>query len=340
LFLGARRSTRGKRVAAFSAMPPAESSEPRVSVLLPAYNEADNLESVVDELVAALDSLAVPFEVVIVDDGSTDKTRDAIAALTARHRPVLGVRLRRNVGKSSALAAGLTVVRGALVVLMDADGQDDPAGIDRLLAALDDGLDLVTGRRSTRRDRFMKRNTSRVYNAVTAWVSGVPGRDFNSGFKAMRREVADSLELYGELHRYIPVLAYWYGFRVGEVDVDHRPRMHGRSKFGRARYWRGFLDLLTVRFLTSYANRPLHLFGGVGTALGASGVVVLAWLLIEQQVEGKGIGDRPALIAGVLLVIVGIQLFTLGLIAQLLVHVTTRRDPALMIGERIEAAQP
>jgi len=314
--------------------------DPRLSVLLPAYNEAENLGPVVEELVGALDALGEAFEVVVVDDGSTDETREVVADLARRHASVRGVRMRRNVGKSTALAAGLTTVRGGVVVLMDADGQDDPAGIRVLLDALDAGLDLVTGRRSTRRDRFVKRTTSRLYNWVTAKVSGVPGRDFNSGFKAMRREVADSLELYGELHRYIPVLAHWYGFRVGEVEVEHRARLHGRSKFGRARYWRGFLDLLTVRFLTSYATRPLHLFGSIGILLAVIGFGVLGWLLVEQQVEGHGIGGRPALVAGVLLVIVGFQLLSLGLLAQLLVHMANRPDPALWIGERVGSRRP
>jgi dolichol-phosphate mannosyltransferase len=304
---------------------------PALSVVLPAYNEAENLGPVVDELIGVLEALGRTHEILIVDDGSSDHTPAAMTAITKRHRTVAGLRLRRNVGKSTALAVAFTAVRGDVVVLMDADGQDDPAGIAELLAALDGGLDLVTGRRSTRQDRFMKRITSRVYNAVTARVSGVPGRDFNSGFKAMRRSVAESLELYGELHRYIPVLAHWYGFRVGEIEVHHRARLHGSSKFGRARYWRGFLDLLTVRFLTSYANRPLHLFGGLGAALALLGTGILVWLFVEQQIAGETIGSRPALFAGVLLVIVGFQSFSLGLLAQLLVHVSARRDPASWI---------
>jgi dolichol-phosphate mannosyltransferase len=302
-----------------------------LSVVLPAYNEAENLAPVVDELIGVLDGLGGTYEVLIVDDGSTDDTPAAVAALNERHSTVRGLRMRRNVGKSTALAAAFTMASGDVIVLMDADGQDDPAGIPELLAALDGDLDLVTGRRSTRQDRFMKRNTSRIYNAVTARVSGVPGRDFNSGFKAMSRPVVESLELYGELHRYIPVLAHWYGFRVGEIEVHHRTRLHGTSKFGRARYWRGFLDLLTVRFLTSYANRPLHLFGGLGAALSLLGIGILVWLFIEQQVGGEGIGSRPALFAGVLLVIVGFQSFSLGLLAQLLVHLSARRDPATWI---------
>jgi dolichol-phosphate mannosyltransferase len=308
---------------------------PALSVVLPAYNEAENLGPVVDELVTMLDGLGRSFEIIVVDDGSTDATPATVAAIVDHYPTVRGLRLRRNVGKSTALAAAFAVTTGDVVVIMDADGQDDPAGIPQLLDALDGGLDLVTGRRSARQDRFMKRNTSRVYNAVTARVSGVPGRDFNSGFKAMRRAVVESLELYGELHRYIPVLAHWYGFRVGEIEVNHRTRLHGASKFGRARYWRGFLDLLTVRFLASYANRPLHLFGGLGISLSLIGSAILIWLLVEQQIEGQGIGNRPALFAGVLLVIVGFQMFSLGLLAQLLVHVSTRRDPTAWIAARL-----
>ncbi len=308
-----------------------DSAASAITVVLPAFNEAENLFPVVDELVGVLESLECSFEVLIVDDGSSDATAETMVELATKHSAVRGMRLRRNVGKSTALAAAFTAVTGETVILMDADGQDDPAGIPQMLDALDGGLDLVTGRREARQDRFMKRNTSRVYNAVTARVSGVPGRDFNSGFKAMRRPVVESLELYGELHRYIPVLAHWYGFRVGEIEVHHRARLHGSSKFGRARYWRGFLDLLTVRFLTSYANRPLHLFGGLGAALSMVGVGILVWLFVEQQFDGQAIGSRPALFAGVLLVIVGFQSFSLGLLAQLLVHLSARRDPASWI---------
>ncbi|HEY3721797.1 MAG TPA: glycosyltransferase family 2 protein [Acidimicrobiia bacterium] len=299
----------------------------RVAVLLPAYNEAENLPAVVAELVGVLQDVACDYEIVVIDDGSTDGTRAVVAELCAQSPNVRGMRLRRNVGKSPALAAGIESVTADVVVLMDADGQDQPSEIPRMIEALDGGLDLVTGRRAERNDRFVKRTTSILYNGVTARVSGVPGRDFNSGFKAMTAEVASSLELYGELHRYIPVLAFWNGYRVGEIDVEHRPRLHGQSKFGAARFWRGFLDLVTVRFLTSYANRPLHLFGAIGTVFSVAGSAVLLWLLVEQQVYGKGIGSRPALIAGMLLVIVGVQILSLGLIAQLLVHLAVRRDP-------------
>ena len=188
--------------------------------------------------------------------------------------------------------------------------------VGSVTAELETGVDLVTGRRSTRQDRFVKRTTSKLYNKATSVVTGVEGKDFNSGLKLMRVSVAKSLELYGELHRYIPVLAQWMGFRVGECDVEHQPRLHGETKFGRARFWRGFLDLITVKFLTTYTTRPFHLFGSMGVIAGAVGTGLLTWMLIEK-LAGNGIGQRPALLAGVLLVVVGVQLASLGLIAEL-----------------------
>ncbi len=309
----------------------------RVSVLMPAYNEADSLAELVPATVAALGAMAVPYEVVVVDDGSTDGTRGAMAELVGPG--VRYLRLRRNAGKSAALSVGLDRVEGEVVVLMDADGQDDPAEIPRLVAALDGGpdggsdggpvglgrLDLVTGRRALRHDRYVKRTTSRLYNGVTAKVTGVPGRDFNSGLKAMRRELATSIEMYGELHRYIPVLAVWSGFRVGEIDVAHHARRHGTSKFGRARFWRGLLDLISVKFLTTYTARPFHLFGALGVVIGLAGSVALRWMGV-LRISGERVGDRPALIAGVLLVVVGVQMVSLGLMSELIVHLRRRTD--------------
>ena len=294
-----------------------------VSVLMPAYNEAENLVEIVPATAAALDRLDRTWEILVVDDGSTDGTRSVMAGL--RNANVRYIRLRRNAGKSAALSVGLDHVHGERVVLMDADGQDDPTELDRMLARLDEGVDLVTGRRAVRNDRFVKRNTSKVYNGVTAKVTGVPGKDFNSGFKVMSRELADSLEMYGELHRYIPVLAVWGGFQTAEVDVEHHERLHGRSKFGRARFWRGFLDLVTVKFLTTYTTRPFHLFGGVGFGIGAGGAALLLWMLVSKLL-GHEIGQRPALQVGVLLVVVAVQMVSLGLLGELMVNLRRRRQ--------------
>jgi len=291
----------------------------RLCLVLPAFNEADSLREVVTEALSVLAPSGFDLAVVVVDDGSTDGTGEVLAALTAADSRVSAIRFRRNRGKSAALRAGLARAGADIVVLMDADGQDDPAAIPALLAALGGGLDLVTGRRTIRQDRAVKRYTSRLYNRTTAVLTGVPGHDFNSGLKAMTREVASSLVLYGELHRYIPVLAHWAGFRVGEVDVNHRTRRHGTSKFGGNRFWRGFFDLITVNFLVRYNARPLHLFGAVGVLLGGVGAALLAWML-ALNLSGEKVGSRPALMAGMLLVILAVQVLSLGLIAELVVH--------------------
>ncbi len=294
-----------------------------VSVLLPAYNERENLIELIPEIDGVLSEAGLDFEIVVVDDGSTDGTRTAMASVDSER--VRAIRLRRNSGKSEALRVGLTEVDADIVVLMDADGQDDPQELPNLLARLDEGdVDLVSGRRSVRHDRFIKRNTSKVYNAVTSKATGIEGRDFNSGLKAMRGELAKSLELYGELHRYIPVLAVWAGFAVTEIDVEHHERRHGKSKFGRSRFWRGFLDLITVKFLTTYTARPFHLFGGIGIATGFAGAALLVWMAV-LWIGGHEIGDRPALLAGVLLVVVGVQMVSLGLMSELLVFLRRRR---------------
>jgi glycosyltransferase involved in cell wall biosynthesis len=291
-----------------------------ISVVLPAYNERESLQELLPELIAILHTIGAKFEVFVVDDGSIDGTRSAVGGLELDG--VRCVRLRRNSGKSAALSVGLASTVGDVVVLMDADGQDDPAELPKLIAALHDS-DLVTGRRSVRNDRFVKRHTSRLYNASTRAITGVEGRDFNSGFKAMTGELARNLDLYGELHRYIPVLAAWQGFRVTEVPVEHRARSHGRSKFGAVRFWRGFLDLITVKFLTQYTSRPFHLFGGLGLAIGALGSALLVWMLVVK-LTGGGVGERPALVVGVLGVVVGVQMVSFGLLAELVVNMRRR----------------
>jgi dolichol-phosphate mannosyltransferase len=301
----------------------------QISVVIPAFDEAESLPGLLQRLVPELEAITSSSEVIVVDDGSRDGTAGVVTALGL---PGVHVeRLRVNRGKSAALRAGLAMAKGDVIVLMDADGQDDPAELTRLVTALDDDLDLVTGRRAHRNDRAAKRLPSRLYNWATARVTGVPGRDFNSGFKAMRRDVARDLDLYGELHRYIPVLASWAGYRTGEIDVTHHPRTEGESKFGAERFWRGLLDLITVKFLTTYTARPFHLFGGLAALCGAAGVGLLTWMLV-LRISGEAIGSRPALLTGVLLVVVAVQLASLGLIAELLVHL--RRSGPLDERER------
>lgn len=310
-------------------------------VLLPAYNEAENLEAVVDEIVSVLNGEDLEFEILVVDDGSTDNTGAVLKTLADRMSNFRALRLRRNFGKSAALDAGLAATDSDIVILMDADGQDDPHGIPLLMAKLDEGYHLVTARRSIRNDRFIKRNTSKLYNSMTSRVSGVEGRDFNSGFKIMTRGLARELKLYGELHRYIPVLAEWMGFRSTEVDTDHRARLHGETKFGRSRFWRGMLDLITVKFLTTYDRRPFHFMGGLGLLSSFAGTALLAWMLV-LRIAGETIGNRPALLTGVLLLLAGIQLVTLGLLAELSVSRARhdQQDSLSPVGETIVGTSP
>ncbi len=304
-----------------------------ISVVVPVCDESASVEPLFEELRAALDALDREWEVLFVDDGSTDGTFAALTRLHAREPSVRIVRLRRNFGKASALAAGFAEAGGDVIVTIDGDGQDDPAEIGRLLAKLDEGFDLVSGWKTRRRDPWRRRIVSRVFNTVTGRVSGLRLHDLNCGLKAYRAEVLRGLRLYGELHRFIPVLAHYRGFRVAELPVAHRPREHGRSRYGMERYLRGFFDLLTVTFMGRYRYRPLHLFGGVGLALGLVGFVLLAYLTVVK-LTGHAIGQRPLLTLGVLLVVVGIQLFSLGLVGEL---VTSLHEERAGDRERVEA---
>jgi dolichol-phosphate mannosyltransferase len=288
-----------------------------ISVVVPVHEEERTVALLFEELQAALDPLAEPWEAVFVDDGSTDGSFAALTRLHSAHENVRVVRLRRNFGKAAALAAGFANAHGDVVVTIDADLQDDPAEIPRLLAKLDEGFDLVSGWKAHRRDPFTRRALSRIFNWVTGRVSGLRLHDLNCGLKAYRAEVIQGLRLYGELHRFIPVLAHYRGHRIAELAVNHRPREHGRSRYGVERYLRGFLDLLTVSFIGRYRYRPLHLFGGLGLVLGMIGFAVLAYLT-ALKIGGHAIGRRPLLILGVLLMVVGLQFFSLGLISELI----------------------
>jgi glycosyltransferase involved in cell wall biosynthesis len=288
-----------------------------ISVVIPVYNEERSVALLLDEIGSALEPLGRPWEAVFVDDGSDDGTFAALTRLHAAADNVRIVRLRRNFGKAAALQAGFEEARGDVVVTIDGDLQDDPAEIPRLLAKLDEGFDLVSGWKARRRDPLRRRVPSRIFNWVTGRISGLRLHDLNCGLKAYRAEVLSGLRIYGELHRYIPVLAHYRGFRVAELPVNHRPREHGRSHYGMERYVRGFLDLLTVTFMGRYRHRPLHLFGGLGLVLGALGTVVLLYL-VALKIGGEAIGHRPLLTLGVLLVVVGVQLVSLGLLSELL----------------------
>jgi glycosyltransferase involved in cell wall biosynthesis len=304
-----------------------------ISVVVPIYNEERSVALLYEELQAALDPLPDEWEVVYVDDGSTDESFAALTRLHSRASNVRVVRLRRNFGKAAALAAGFAEATGDVVVTIDGDLQDDPSEIPHLLAKLDEGFDLVSGWKTRRRDPLTRRIPSKLFNWVAGRMSGLHLHDMNCGLKAYRRDVVRGLVLYGELHRFIPVLAHEQGYRVAELPVNHRPRGHGRSRYGLERYLRGFLDLLTVSFMGRYRHRPLHLFGGLGLLLTVTGTIVLAYLTVVK-ITGHAIGQRPLLTLGVLLVVVGMQFFSLGLISEM---ITSHHEERALAREQRDA---
>jgi glycosyltransferase involved in cell wall biosynthesis len=260
-----------------------------------------------------------------------------LAVIKELAQAMAGVRylaFRRNFGKSAALEAGFRAVRGEVVFTLDADLQDDPAEIPAFLAKLEEGYDLVSGWKKVRHDPLGKTLPSRLFNGVTGWLTGVKLHDFNCGFKAYRRAVVDEIPMYGDLHRFVPALAAWRGFRVGELVVTHHARRFGRSKFGVERFLRGFFDLFTVYFLTSYTSRPMHLFGKVGLACGALGAATLLGLYVEKFITGEGIGARPLLFIAIFLMGIGIQIVLFGLITELVISQKKRTTTDYSIREQ------
>ncbi len=312
-----------------------------LSVVVPVLDERESLPVFHAELCAALGRLDAPSEIVYVDDGSTDGST-ALLEDYARSAPgrVRVVVLRRRFGKSGALAAGFAAARGRLVATLDADGQDVPGELLRLVSAVEEqGLDLVGGWRRERNDRLVKRVTSRWYNAATRALTGLPIRDGNTGLKVLRAEVAHELPLYGDFHRFLPVLAHDLGFRVGEVPVLHRPRQGGRTKYRSAlRFPRTLLDLATVLFLTRFADRPLYLLGGVGAAVSSVGFAILLYLSVLRLVFGQGIGARPLLLLGVVALLVGVQLIATGLLGDTLRHWGWGDRPAYRVRRVVDEA--
>jgi glycosyltransferase involved in cell wall biosynthesis len=287
-----------------------------LTVVLPVYDEEASIPPLAEALERVLAQGGRSHEVLFVDDGSGDGSWDRIREAAKAHPAVRAIRLRRNFGKAAALTAGFRAARGRVVVTMDADLQDDPDELARLVAKLDEGYDLVSGWKVERRDPLSKTLPSKLFNWVTGRLTGLDLHDMNCGFKAYRREVVRELRVYGELHRYIPVLAHWRGFRVGELAVLHHARRHGRSKYGLSRFLKGFVDLLTVMFLTRYTLRPLHLFGGAGVLIAGAGLAINLYLT-ALWLAGQGIGHRPLLQLGVLLCVVGMQLVFTGLIGEM-----------------------
>jgi glycosyltransferase involved in cell wall biosynthesis len=310
--------------------------ELEISVLVPVLDEEDTVEELARRVAAVLEAQGLSFELVFIDDGSRDRTVERIKAARAVDPRVKLVRLRRNFGKAAALSAGLDHCRGRIILTMDGDLQDEPEEIPRFLAALEEqDLDLVSGWKKQRHDPISKRWPSKLFNWVTRWLAQVDLHDFNCGFKAYRREVLDQIAIYGELHRYIPVLASRKGFRIGEIEVRHHPRLHGASKYGWDRLYKGLLDLITVLFITKYTRRPLHLFGFFGLAFLGLGFVINSYLAV-LWFGGDSLSNRPLLLLGVLLMVVGIQVLTTGLLGEMITYKIFRREDSYSVKESSE----
>lgn len=303
------------------------------SVVLPLFNEAESLAQLHEELARTFADR--PVEFLFVDDGSTDGSWRVIRDLGAIDPRVRAIRLRRNFGKSAALSAGFAEARGEVVMTLDADLQDNPAEVGRFLDAIASGLDVVSGWKKARHDPWHKVGPSRLFNWVVSRSTGCRLHDHNCGFKAYRREVLAEIDIYGELHRFIPVLAHARGFRVGEIVVNHRPRRFGRSKYGVGRLVKGFLDLMTVRFLTRFRASPLHILGSLGLVLLLLGSIGLIYLAVDWFREP--IGGRPLLIYSAVLLGVGVQLLSLGVLAELVTAYNLRPSDTYSVAERVEA---
>lgn len=296
-----------------------------ISVVIPLYNEEGSLEILYRELTEALDSIGRQYEVIFVNDGSSDSSAEILTRLCSVDPRVKALHLRRNFGKAAALTEGFNEASGEIVFTLDGDLQDDPKEIPNFLAKLSEGYDLVSGWKFRRLDPISKTWPSKLFNKVVSMTTGVKLHDFNCGFKAYRREVLEHVNIYGELHRYIPALAYGNGFSVTEIKIHHRSRQFGKSKYGVARFTRGLLDLLTVLFITRYTRKPLHLFGSLGLILLLFGLAVNGYLTVEW-IMGHPLSRRPLLMLGILLMILGVQFVSHGLLAEMIAHFNKDED--------------
>ena len=313
-----------------------------LSVVIPVYNEEENVEPIIREINGVLASLGKTCEIVAVDDGSKDKTFAALSRLHCTQPCLRVVRLKRNFGQTAALAAGLAYAEGEIIVLMDGDGQNDPADIPALLEKLQDGNDLVAGWRFDRKDPFLKRRLpSMIANRLISWTTKVKLHDYGCTLKAMRKDVAKSLRLYGEMHRFIPAIADERGAQIAELKVNHRPRLRGQSKYGMTRTLRVVLDLLTVKFLSSYSTRPAHVFGPIGVISGLTGFAMALYLTMQKLIYNVDIGSRPLLLLAVLLIFIGFQFVTMGLLGEMLARTyhESQQRPVYVVGEILEGGR-
>jgi glycosyltransferase involved in cell wall biosynthesis len=291
----------------------------KLSIIIPLFNEEESLNPLTNEIRKALKSVNISFEVIFVDDGSEDKSLKVLKDICKTDKRFKFISFRKNYGKSAALQIGFNNASGDAVVTMDADLQDDPNEIPNLIKKLEEGNDLVSGWKKVRHDPFIKKTSSRFFNFVTRIISGIKLHDFNCGLKAYRKEVTENIKVYGELHRYVPVLADWQGFKITEIPVKHHPRRYGKTKFGISRFFKGFIDLITVIFATRYIKRPMHFFGFLGAVSFFIGLIVNGYLTV-LWIIGEPLSNRPMLFLGMLLIIVGVQFFSVGLLGEMLAN--------------------
>ena len=314
---------------------------PELSVVIPVHNESPNIKPLYEELTQTLGRYGRAYELLIVDDGSTDDTFEQLASLQARDPRLRVIRFRRNFGQTAAFAAGIAHARGRLVVTADGDLQNDPGDIPAMVALIDQGNDIVCGWRKDRKDTFITRRVpSIVANKLISWATGVPLHDYGCSLKVFRSEVIKPLRLYGEMHRFLPAIASQIGVKIAEMEVNHRARSAGVTKYGLSRTIRVVLDLATVKFLLSYSTRPLQIFGLMGLIAGGLGVLVTGWLAYVRLFLHQGIADRPLLLFGVMLIFIGVQLVTFGLLAEVMArtYYESQDKPTYVIREVRESS--
>ncbi|HED12945.1 MAG TPA: glycosyltransferase [Gammaproteobacteria bacterium] len=309
-----------------------------ISIVLPVYNEVDNLQPLCGEIATAMRELGRDYEIILVDDGSSDGSRELLATMAEEDKRLKVVLFRRNFGQTPAMMAGFDYASGDIIITLDADRQNDPADIPMLIAKIEQGYDLVSGWRYQRKDGFLlRRLPSMIANRIISYTTDVSLHDYGCSLKAFRSEVAKSLHLYGEMHRFIPAIASWMGVRIAEVKVNHRPRVAGTSKYGISRTFRVILDLIAVKYLLSYSSRPVQFFGSLGLFSGALGTLITFWLVFERLFMAVPLGNRPLLLFAVLLIFIGLQFITVGLLAEMQTRIyhETQDKPVYVVREVI-----
>ncbi|MFW2440910.1 MAG: glycosyltransferase family 2 protein [Arenicellales bacterium] len=306
----------------------------KISIILPVYNEEENLDEMNAEITGVVENMDVEYEIIYIDDGSTDRSFKILSALREDNQNIKIIQFRRNFGQTAGLAAGFDYASGDVIVTMDSDRQNDPNDIPMLLEKINEGYDLVSGWRFVRQDAWLSRKLpSKIANGLISKITGVKLHDYGCSLKAFRKDVVENLELYGEMHRFIPAIASWMGVRIAEVKVNHRARVAGTSKYGISRTFRVVLDLVTVKFLLQYSARPIHFFGGIGLASGVTGFLIAFVMLIQKLFFDVALGDRPLLLLAVLLMFIGIQFITFGLLGELMTRTyhETQNKPIYMV---------